>query len=148
MKVVINRINGVEKNSTIETIIKELKELEFVPQTNNSKFLKERLEYIFEQKGWIKKVKIDPRSNLTIQYLDSNTAIMYYFSNKARCFLDFIKIQHLFNSKKIHRAVYVVFRNVAAVKVASNLATYEKICNDLEIFNKIFTCPILLIGIS
>ena len=140
-------INGFKPNQVSLKVTDLLDKLEFEHSINSSKFLKEALYYEFRKLNWYENYKVDPNLSLKVQFYEKDTAIMYYFSNKARSAVDLLKIQHLYSTGKIRQAIYIVLSGEAARKVASNLANAETLKRELEVFKKIITCPILLIGL-
>lgn len=148
MKYSLKKINEFETCTPQNIILDILDKIDFDFAKNKSGELKNILNVEFELQGWKKKLKIDPRINWTVQYYFDETAIIYYFSNKARSAIDLLKIQHLYNNNKIKRAVYVVLKKKEAKKMGDNLTNYETFSNELNVFNKIINCPILIIGLG
>ena len=147
MKIIHTRLSGFLDNSISSEVQRILKSIEFKHQKNSSTFLKEILQYEFNKMNWYSKYKVDNRLNWYVQFYAEETAILFYFSNKARSSLDLIKIQHLFVNGKITSAVYIVLTSESAKKVASNLANFETLEKEIVVFKETITCPILLIGL-
>ncbi len=140
-------INDYVLDDIAKDVFKVLDSIDFEFRRNKSGELKNRLNTEFKLMGWYNSLKVDPKLNWKIQYYYEDTAILYYFSNKARASLDLVKIQHMHQSKKIKKSVYIVLCKKEAVEMGDNLANFENIVKEINIFNKIFTLPILLIGV-
>ena len=148
MKFSQRKINGFQPCKSEKIIIKILDKIDFDFAKNKSGELKNILNTECELQGWKKKFNIDPRINWTVQYYFDETAIVYYFSNKARSAIDLLKIQHLYNNNKIKRAIYIILKKNEAKKMGENLTNYETFLNELNVFNKIINCPLLIIGLG
>jgi len=57
-----------------------------------------------------------------------------------------VKIQHLYMKKEIDAAVLAVPTKKAAVKIGSNVANCERIWNELNVFDRLITVPLMLVG--
>ncbi len=66
--------------------------------------------------------------------------------NVSRAFYDLLKLQYLFNRNKIEAAALAVPTRAAAVKIGSNIANFERLCGELQLYDRIVTVPILLIA--
>jgi len=148
MRFIESKINGFLDNSISNEVHKIIGSIKFEHQKNSSPFLKEILQYEFNKLNWYPKFKVDSKLNWYVQFYAKETAILFYFSNKARSSLDLIKIQHLYVNEKIKGAIYIILTSEAAVKVASNLANFETLEKEINVFKETFTCPILLIGLQ
>lgn len=148
MKFSQKKINGFQTCKTEQIVLNILDQIDFDFAKNKSGELKNILNTECELQGWTKKLKIDPRINWSVQYYFDETAIIYYFSNKARSAIDLLKIQHLYNNKKIKRAIYITLKKKEAKKMGDNLTNYETFLKELIVFNKIINCPLLIIGMG
>jgi hypothetical protein len=141
-------INGYKKNEVDKSVFQILEKIKFKFDINKSSELKNILNTEFALQGWVNRLKVDPRINWSIQYYFKDTAIIYYFSNKARSAIDLIKMQHLYNNGKIKKAVYIVLNKQAAKTMGDNLTNYETCLKEIDVFKKIINCPILIIGLG
>ena len=148
MRFIESKINGFKDNSISSEIHKIIGSIKFEHKKNSSPFLKEILQYEFNKLNWYPKFKVDSRLNWYVQFYAKETAILFYFSNKARSSLDLIKIQHLFANGKIKGAIYIVLTHESANKVAANLTNFETLEKEINVFKETITCPILLIGLQ
>jgi hypothetical protein len=148
MRFIESKINGFLDNSISNEVHEIISSIEFQHQRNSSPFLREILQYEFNKMNWYSKFKVDSRLNWYVQFYANETAILFYFSNKARSSLDLIKIQHLYANEKIKGAIYIVLTSEAAIKVASNLANFETLEKEIRVFKETISCPILLIGLQ
>jgi hypothetical protein len=140
-------INEFDIDETAKAVFQVLKQIDFEFGKNKSGELKNRLNTEFKLMGWFNSLKVDPNLNWKIQYYYDESAILYYFSNKARASLDLVKIQHLYQLNKIKKSIYIVLCKNEAIEMGDNLANFETLLKETKTFNKIFTLPILLIGL-
>ena len=148
MRFIESKINGFKDNSISSDVHKIIGSVKFEHKKNSSRFLKEILQYEFNKLNWYPKFKVDGRLNWYVQFYAKETAILFYFSNKARSSLDLIKSQHLFANGKIKGAIYIVRTYESANKVAENLTNFETLEKEINVFKETITCPILLIGLQ
>ena len=148
MKFLTSKINGFVFSEIAEKTTHVLNSIEFNHEKNSSTFLKEIIQNEFKKLKWYTKFKVDSGLNWYVQFYTKDTAILYYFSNKARSSLDLLKIQHLYKTGKIKSAIYIVLSAEAANLVASNLTNFQTLEKELNEFKETITCPIFLIGLQ
>lgn len=100
----------------------------------------------FEKEGWALNVKIDQELNNTIFAMKDELAFQIQTGNMSRAPYDLLKLQYLFQSKKIGAAAFALPTKLAASKIGSNVAYFERICKELTVFDRVITVPILLIA--
>jgi hypothetical protein len=100
----------------------------------------------FEKEGWALNVKIDQELRNTVFALKDDLAFQIQTGNMSRAPYDLLKLQYLFQSKKISTAAFALPTKLAASKIGSNLAYFERICKELTVFDRVITVPILLIA--
>ncbi|MEX2692389.1 BglII/BstYI family type II restriction endonuclease [Rhizobium mongolense] len=100
----------------------------------------------FQAEGWALNVKIDQELNNTIFAVKDDLGFQIQTGNMSRAPYDLLKFQYLFQSKKISTAAFALPTKLAAAKIGSNVAYFERICKELMVFDRVITVPILLIA--
>jgi hypothetical protein len=99
-----------------------------------------------EKEGWALNVKIDQNLGLTVSAIRADLAFQLQTGNMSRAPYDLLKLQHLYVSQRIEAAALAVPVKDAAVKIGSNVANAERLCNELQLFDRIITVPILVVA--
>ncbi len=100
------------------------------------------------KEGWAMNVKIDQNLGLTVFALRDDLAFQLQTGNMSRAPYDFLKLQHLYQMRRIEAAALAVPVKACADKIGSNIANAERICNELTLFDRIITVPILVVAFS
>lgn len=97
--------------------------------------------------GWSDEVPIAPNfTGVTIFSQKEELAIQIQTGNVSRVFYDLLKLQYLFNRSKIEAAALAVPTKSGAQKLGSNIANYERLCAELQLYDRVITVPILVIA--
>src|SRR5437016_868003 len=97
--------------------------------------------------GWSDEVPIAPRvTGITIFSQKDDLAIQIQTGNVSRVFYDLLKLQYLFNRSRIEAAALAVPNRAAAQRLGSNIANFERLCGELQLYDRIITLPILVIA--
>ncbi len=108
--------------------------------------IREHVSREFESNGWALNVRIDQDAQLTVFACKEDMAFQLQTGNMSRAPYDLLKLQYLFQSKKIEFAALAVPTKEAAKKIGDNIANAERICKELQIFDRVITVPILLVA--
>lgn len=100
----------------------------------------------FHSDGWAWSVNLADNTSLTIAALKDDMAFQLQTGNISRAPYDLLKLQFLFQSGKIECAALAMPTNEAARKIGSNIANADRIWNELQLFDRVITVPILLIA--
>lgn len=96
--------------------------------------------------GWAYDVKIDQRVDLTVFGTKDDLAFHLQTGNISRAAYDLLKLQHLFTTRRIEAAALALPTKDAANRIGSNIANFERIMNELSVFDRTISVPIFLIG--
>lgn len=99
-----------------------------------------------ENDGWAFNVRIDAEVDLTVFSRKSDLAFQLQTGNISRYAYDLLKLQHLYSKHEIESAILAVPTKTAASKIGSNIANVERIWNEINIFDRFITLPIMLIA--
>lgn len=94
--------------------------------------------------GWSDNVRLDSNSNINITSAYKQIGLCVQFGNYSRVYADLIKLQTLFLRGNIISGVLIVPSPHAARILGQNLANSGRIKKEVEIFNSVFTMPLLI----
>lgn len=95
-----------------------------------------------EKEKWVIKAPIDPDANLYVFSRKDDLVIQLQTGNISRYAYDILKIQHLYSKKEIETAALIVPSSPAATLIGSNIANFDRISNELSIFDRVITVPL------
>lgn len=98
--------------------------------------------------GWSDEVPLCADSDMTIFSMKGDLAFQLQTGNASRAPYDLLKLQYLYEEKRIEAAAFALPVRVAANAIGQNIASFERIEKELGIFDRIITVPILLIGFA
>lgn len=96
---------------------------------------------------WADSVKIEP-SNLTINFIKKRVGFCLQLGNVARTYADLLKLQVVFERGLIDVGIIAVPDKYASKRLGSNHAQYERLKEELKLFQNIINAPIIIIGLS
>lgn len=96
--------------------------------------------------GWSYSVRIDPKYDLTVTGIYRDAAFQIQTGNIARAIYDLMKLQYLYERKKIQTAAIAVPTKAAAALIGSNVAHDERLWGEVQLFDRIVTVPLMLIS--
>lgn len=96
--------------------------------------------------GWTDRVRIDRRCNLTVTAMMGTVALCLQTGNMARMYADLMKLQLAYLDGNITVAALVVPTSTAGAVLGSNIASYERLTRELEVFRSIVTVPLVVFG--
>jgi hypothetical protein len=99
-----------------------------------------------EADGWALNVRIDQELANTVAAIKGDLGFQIQTGNMSRAPYDLLKLQYLFQSKRIAMAAFALPTKSAASKIGSNIAYFERVCKELTIFDRVITVPILVIA--
>lgn len=99
------------------------------------------------KEGWSEELYIArDLAGATIFSQRGDLAIQLQTGNISRVFYDLLKLQYLFNRNKIEAAALAVPTRSGASLLGSNIANFERLCSELELYDRIITVPILVVA--
>jgi hypothetical protein len=111
-----------------------------------SSVIRAHIRQQFDEEGWTSEVGIDQNFDLTVFSRKDDLAFQVQTGNISRAVYDLVKMQYLFNIKQIEAAALAVPSSSAATKLGSNIASFNRIMNELGLFSRVITVPVLLIS--
>ncbi|WP_171136796.1 restriction endonuclease [Ruegeria sp. HKCCC1038] len=107
--------------------------------------IRDHVKSELEADGWAFNVRIDAEVDLSVFARKGDLAFQLQTGNISRYAYDLLKLQHLYAKREIESAILAVPTKEAAIKIGSNIANSERIWNELNIFDRFITLPIMLI---
>ncbi len=96
--------------------------------------------------GWAFNVKVDAESDLTVFSKVDDLAVQLQTGNISRYAYDILKLQHLYIKRVIEGGALCVPTKKAATAMGSNIANMERVINELNIFDRFITCPLMVVA--
>lgn len=108
--------------------------------------IRDQLKSGLEKEGWAFNVRVDAEADLSVFAKNDDLVIQLQTGNISRYAYDLLKIQHLYAKKEISAAALAVPTKKAAQLIGSNITNAERVWNELQIFNRFITVPMMLIA--
>ena len=108
--------------------------------------IRRHLQEELTSNGWAHSVRIDPNFDLTVTGRYRDLAFQIQTGNISRAMYDLLKLQFLYVQGKIEAAALAVPTKAASDLINSNLANVERVWNEVQLFDRIITFPLLVIG--
>jgi len=98
--------------------------------------------------GWSPEVEIDPASKISITSVKDKVGLCFQTGNMGRMYADLIKLQTVYLRETIDAGVLIVPTKHAALKLSGNTANFERLTGELQIFSRVITIPLFVLGIE
>lgn len=109
--------------------------------------IREHVRHELTKDGWSEEVLIAPAiAAVTIFSQKDDLAIQLQAGNISRAFYDLLKLQYMFQRNKIEAAALAVPTKLGAQRIGSNIANFERICAELQLYDRVITVPLLVIA--
>ncbi|HVU95303.1 MAG TPA: hypothetical protein VHE34_08770 [Puia sp.] len=99
-----------------------------------------------DDQGWSGEIQIDQSCDLTVFSRKDDLAFQVQTGNISRAFYDLVKLNYLYSTGKIEAAALAVPSYIAAQRIGSNIASFTRIMNELSLFSRVISIPLLLIS--
>ena len=100
----------------------------------------------FKKEGWALDVPLEAGRQLKVFAIRGELAFQLQTGNMSRAPYDLLKIQYLFEKKKIKAAAMALPTKEAARIIGDNIANAERIIDELSLFERIITVPIFVVA--
>jgi hypothetical protein len=108
--------------------------------------IREHIEAEFLNEGWALNVDLDQGHRLKVFAQTDDVAFQLQTGNMSRAPYDLLKMQYLFQSQRIEAAALALPTKHAAKLIGDNIANAERVINELQLFDRVITVPILVIA--
>lgn len=105
------------------------------------------LKNLRDNHGWSGTAKLSPDAKITITSRKGKYGLCVQTGNMARFYADLLKLEYLYKEGIVDAAVFVVPTKELAEAWGSNICHSKRLANELKIFSKIISIPMLIIGI-
>lgn len=100
----------------------------------------------FEREGWALDVKLDQELGLTVFAMRDDLAFQLQTGNMSRAPYDLLKLQYLYTSQRIQCAALALPTRAGGAAIGDNIANADRLRNELELFSRVISVPIMLIA--
>jgi hypothetical protein len=100
----------------------------------------------FENEGWALDVKLDQELGLTVFAMRDDLAFQLQTGNMSRAPYDLLKLQYLYTSQRIQCAALALPTRDGAAAIGDNIANADRLRNELGLFSRVISVPIMLIA--
>ena len=108
--------------------------------------IRDHVENKFRNEGWALNVKLHQELGLTVFAIKDDLAFQLQTGNMSRAPYDLLKLQYLFQSKRIEAAALALPTKSTARTIGDNLANAERVINELELFDRVISVPIIVVA--
>jgi hypothetical protein len=96
--------------------------------------------------GWILDAPLSADFGLTITGLKKTLGFQIQTGNISRAAYDYLKLQYLYEMREIECACLVVPSSSAAGELGGNLAHFGRLREEMKLFDRIISIPLLLVS--
>jgi len=108
--------------------------------------IRSHVEDELTKEGWAINVPLASDSSIYTMAKKGDLAFQLQTGNWARVPYDFLKFEYFYKTKQIEAAAYAVPTLEAAKLMGSNIANADRVTRELKLFDRVITCPILVIA--
>lgn len=108
--------------------------------------IRKHVSSAFLNEGWALNVALDQAHGLTVFAMQDDLAFQLQTGNTSRAPYDLLKLQYLFQSGRIEAAALALPTKKAAAKIGFSLANAERVINEMVLFDRVITVPILVVA--
>lgn len=135
-------------NDLLEPLLESLEFIQFEIEKGCASNLRETVKRQIQLQGWSGETRVDKSNNITITSMKDDVGLCLQTGNVGRFYADMLKLQTLYLNGKIESGIIIIPTNNAAKLMGNNLANYERFIRELDLYKKIITIPILVIGLE
>jgi hypothetical protein len=115
---------------------------------SNPSIIKAYFNKCLNKKGWVSNVRIDHRIQATVNFLNTDVAFVLQLGNVARIYADLIKFSYLKEKGILNLGIIALACKDEAKLLGANYANYERLINELQVYENIILTPILVLGLA
>ncbi len=101
-----------------------------------------------DKEGWSGEYRLDVTSKITISSYQNEIGLCLQTGNVSRIYADLLKLQSLYLKGNIKAGIIILPQKELAIKLASNMASYERLLGELPIFSQVIYMPLVIIGFN
>lgn len=134
--------------SIINTITKVIQEIDIPIERYSGPEINKAIMNQLHLLGWSEKVKIDPKSNITITSMYEKIGLCVQTGNTCRIYADLMKLQVLYHRGIILAGIIILADGKIAPQLAQNIASSTRLIRELSIFNTVITLPLIIVSFN
>jgi hypothetical protein len=135
-------------NEIITSVFNVIDSVNLPIVSGSSKQIREQILAGLRKRGWSSEIKLSSTSKISITAMNRRYALCLQTGNMGRFYADLLKLQYLFNKGSVDSAIYIVPSKQIARIIGSNVANFERLVDELKLFEKIITIPTVIIGLN
>lgn len=108
--------------------------------------IREHVRQEFMNEGWAIDVMLDHQHQLAVTAMKGDLAFQLQTGNMSRAPYDLLKLEYLFQSKKIQAAALALPTLTAAKIIGDNIANADRVCRELKLFDRVIHVPISVVA--
>lgn len=135
-------IISVEVVSGVEETLRALT----VNSRETTRSLRSKILEALTQRGWSDQIRISPDSKITITSRLRRVGLCLQTGNMSRFYADLLKLQTLYVSGAVRAGIYLIPSRREAKRIGSNIAHFSRFVEELQVFAKTVTIPLLVFG--
>ncbi len=148
LKIFQYKCPDINNNHVALQVLQTLKSIQFNLDKGCSIKLREIISEELRPLGWSSKVKLSYKSQISITAMNRDCALCLQTGNVSRIYADLLKLEYLYKKEKTNLAIYILPTKKNARMMGGNLAYYERLIEELQLFSEIISIPILVLGID
>ena len=115
-------------------------------QSKGTPAIREHVKQEFMNAGWAIDVMLDQHHQLAVTAMKDDLAFQLQTGNMSRAPYDLLKLEYLFQSKKIQAAALALPTLAAAKIIGDNIANADRVCRELKLFDRVIHVPISVVA--
>jgi len=132
----------------LESLLKILKETNFEVINGCTLNLRKIILSKLKTVGWSNDFNLDANSQITLTSSLNDHILCFQTGNMSRFYADLLKMQYLYINGKSKVAIYIIPSKTASKIMGSNIANFDRLTFELNLFKDIISIPTLVIGIK
>lgn len=138
----------VVPQDTFSGICTALKKTNIKIERGKSREIKTHVLDILRRCGWSEEISVSPHSGITITSQKGDVGLCFQTGNMGRMYADLLKLQTLYTAGSIKSGILIVPTRMSAGVLGNNLVNFERLTREMEIFERVITVPLAIIGME
>jgi len=129
-------------------LLEALRKINFRYRKNSAKELRGVILEELQAQGWSDETRLDLDRRITVTGMNGDIALCLQTGNMSRFYADLLKLQFLYIKERASSAIYLLPTKRVAQLMGSNMANFDRLTSELDLFSKIIFMPILVVGLD
>ncbi len=135
-------------HACVESVREIIRRLTLAKPDRTTNKVRARILDDLHHAGWSDETKLDPSSRITVTSVRESVGMCLQTGNMGRMYADLLKLQLLFSRNKIDGAIIMLYSKATAREMGQNLANFDRLTRELDIFGEVITMPALVCGLE